>query len=77
MATNDEAPAVTNVDDIVLRDLESKFSNVLCPVHGTPPRFEVAADGSVVEFMCCEALREIIRELQARENADPTDGVAP
>jgi hypothetical protein len=77
MTTNDEAPEVRNVDDIVLRDLESKFSNVACPVHNTPPRFETAPDGSVIEYMCCDALREIIRELQAKEASDTTDGVMP
>jgi hypothetical protein len=75
-----QAPEVTQVDDIVLRDLESKYSTVACPVHGTPPSFEVAPDGSVVERMCCEALRQIVRELQANEGAvaegqgDPTEG---
>ena len=77
MTTNDEAPEVRNVDDIVLRDLESKFSNVACPVHGTPPKFETASDGSVIEIMCCDALREIIRELQSKEASDTTDGAMP
>ncbi|HZF55166.1 MAG TPA: hypothetical protein VE093_41225 [Polyangiaceae bacterium] len=62
-------PEVTHVDDVVLRDLESKYSTVSCPVHNVPPTFEVAADGSVVERMCCEALSQIIRELQANESA--------
>ncbi len=80
MSTDDPqtgVPEITQVDDIVLRDLESKFSSVACPVHGDPPRFEVGPDGSVIERMCCEALHAIIRELQAREDdagTEPTAG---
>lgn len=60
-------PDVTNVDEVVLRDLESKYSSVACPVHGEAPKFEVAPDGSVIERMCCATLLEIIRELQAKD----------
>lgn len=58
---------ITDVDVNVLRDLESKYSTVACPVHNTPPSFEVAPDGSVVERLCCEVLLRIFRELQAKE----------
>jgi hypothetical protein len=64
------APSVTEVDDSVLRDLESKYSTVRCPVHDEPPRFEVGPDGAVVERLCCETLLSIFRELQASEKAE-------
>ncbi|MCC6555605.1 MAG: hypothetical protein IT372_21800 [Polyangiaceae bacterium] len=57
-------PDITEIDDNVLKDLESKYSGVACPVHGTPPSFEVGEDGAVVERICCEALLQILRELQ-------------
>ncbi len=59
-------PEITEVDESVLRDLQSKYSGVACPVHGTAPEFEVAPDGSVVERFCCESLLRIVRELQAK-----------
>jgi hypothetical protein len=62
-----EVPEVKDVDAGVLRDLESRYSGVACPVHGGPPEFAVASDGSVVERFCCESLLRIIRELQAKE----------
>lgn len=62
-----DASDITDVDVNVLRDLESKYSTVACPVHNTPPSFEVAPDGSVVERLCCEVLLRIFRELQAQE----------
>jgi len=55
------------IDDSVLRDLESKFSEVACPIHGGPPQFELATDGSVVERFCCDTLLKMVRELQAKE----------
>jgi hypothetical protein len=58
---------VIEVDVNVLRDLESKYATVACPVHNSPPSFDVAPDGSVVERMCCEVLLRIFRELQAKE----------
>jgi hypothetical protein len=66
-------PEIQHVDPIVLRDLESKYSNVACPVHGGPPKFDVAADGSIVETICCEALLKIVRELQAQEGEQPPE----
>jgi hypothetical protein len=63
---------VTAVDDGVLRDLESKYANVICPVHGVPPKFEVDAQGGVVESFCCDALLQIFRELEAGEGAAGT-----
>jgi hypothetical protein len=59
---------VTEVDDVVLRDLESKYADVLCPIHGSPPKFEVDAKGGVVEAFCCDALLQIFRELEAKED---------
>lgn len=54
-------------DAVARRDLASKYAGVQCPVHGTPPEFDVQADGSVTERFCCEALVQIIRELERRE----------
>lgn len=66
---NPDVPEITEVDEVVLRDLESKYAGVMCPVHNVPPRFEVAPDGSVIESICCEALLSIFRELQAGSQA--------
>jgi len=63
-------PEVTEVDDVVLRDLASRFADVACPVHNEPPRFEIDKAGSVVEHMCCEVLLRIVRELQAKEGSE-------
>lgn len=57
---------VRDIDEGVLTDLESTFADVRCPVHGSPPAFDVAPDGSVVEHMCCETLLSIVRELQIK-----------
>ncbi|MGK3996963.1 hypothetical protein [Sorangium sp. So ce1024] len=64
---------VREVDESVLKDLESKYADVACPIHGGPPSFELAPDGSVVERFCCQALLSIVRELQvaAGERAAP------
>jgi len=67
---NEPLSQVTEVDGNVLRDLESKYSTIACPVHNTPPSFEVASDGSVVEHLCCEVLLRIFRELQAKEEQE-------
>ncbi len=64
-------PEIRHVDPIVLRDLESKYSNVACPVHGVGPKFDIAEDGSLIETMCCDVLLKIVRELQARESEPP------
>lgn len=66
---------VREVDESVLKDLESKYADVACPMHGVPPAFELAPDGSVVERFCCEALLAIVRELQvaAGERPAPTE----
>jgi hypothetical protein len=66
-------PEIHHVDPIVLRDLESKYSNVRCPVHGVGPKFDVAADGSVIETMCCDVLLKIVRELQAQPGEPPEE----
>ncbi len=68
------AGEVTEVDEQVLRDLESKYTDVICPVHGAPPKFEVDAKGGVVEAFCCDALLQIFRELQAKEDVEKGDG---
>lgn len=62
---------VRDVDESVLTDLESKFADVRCPVHGSPPAFDVASDGSVVEHICCETLLSIVRELQIEAGERP------
>ncbi|MGK3990144.1 hypothetical protein WME99_44280 [Sorangium sp. So ce136] len=68
---------VREVDESVLEDLESKYADVACPMHGGPPTFELAPDGSVVERFCCPALLSIVRELQiaAGERPPPPDEV--
>jgi hypothetical protein len=66
-----EVRDVRDVDESVLKDLESKYIDVACPVHGTPPTFEVGPDGSVVEAFCCEALLAIVRELQVQAGERP------
>ncbi|WP_437597050.1 hypothetical protein [Sorangium sp. So ce590] len=62
---------VREVDDSVLKDLESKYAEVACPMHGGPPSFELASDGSVVERFCCPALLSIVRELQVAAGERP------
>jgi hypothetical protein len=71
-----EAPKPESLEDvpqdvIAVRDLLSKYADVRCPVHDLPPDFRNEADGSIVEHLCCEALAQILRELQAK---DPDDG---
>lgn len=61
---------VTEIDDQILRDLESKHAGVICPVHGVAPKFEVDGKGGVVESFCCDALLQIFRELSTREDAE-------
>jgi hypothetical protein len=63
-------PEVRHVDPIVLRDLQSKFANVSCPVHNVTPKFDVAGDGSIVETICCEVLLRIVRELQEKDDGE-------
>jgi hypothetical protein len=71
-------PSVTEVDEGVLRDLESKYIDVRCPVHDEPPKFEVGPDGAVVERFCCETLLSVFRELQASDQEGITsDSSAP
>ncbi|MDC0680854.1 hypothetical protein [Sorangium atrum] len=68
---------VREVDESVLKDLESRYADVACPVHGDPPSFELAPDGSVVERFCCPALLSIVRELQVaagERSPPPEDG---
>jgi hypothetical protein len=69
-AQNRPVPDVKEIDDRVLRDLESKYASTRCPVHDTPPKFEVDAKGGVVETFCCDALLQIVRELQAGERGE-------
>jgi hypothetical protein len=70
-------PEVRHVDPIVLRDLQSRFANVSCPVHDVTPKFDVAEDGSIVETICCEVLLNIVRELQATEGNEGDGGDTP
>jgi hypothetical protein len=58
---------ITQVDESILRDMESKHASTACPIHGLPASFEVAPDGAVVERFCCDALLRIVRELQSRD----------
>ncbi|WP_437590942.1 hypothetical protein [Sorangium sp. So ce1000] len=62
---------VREVDESILKDLESRYADVACPVHGEPPTFELAPDGSVVERFCCPALLSIVRELQVAAGERP------
>ncbi|WP_437781719.1 hypothetical protein [Sorangium sp. So ce1097] len=62
---------VREVDESVLKDLESRYADVACPIHGGPPSFELASDGSVVERFCCQALLSIVRELQVAAGERP------
>ncbi|HVY47817.1 MAG TPA: hypothetical protein VHB21_18140 [Minicystis sp.] len=62
-------PEIKHVDPGVLRDLDAKYADVLCPIHGVKPKFEVDENGDVVETMCCAALLQIVRELQAKDAA--------
>ncbi|AUX48750.1 hypothetical protein SOCE26_102910 [Sorangium cellulosum] len=62
---------VREIDEGVLKDLESKYTDVACPLHGGPPAFELAPDGSVVERFCCPALLAIVRELQVAAGERP------
>jgi len=54
-------------------DMSSKYADIRCPVHNVPPEFEVGPEGAVIERMCCEALAQIFRELQATEEDDEDD----
>lgn len=51
-------------------DMASRYADIRCPVHDVPPQFEVGADGEVIERLCCEALAQIFRQLQASEAAE-------
>ena len=62
-----EVKGVTNDD--IRGDLGSRYADVLCPVHGVPPKFEVDAAGVATEGFCCEMLGQIFRELRAKEDA--------
>jgi hypothetical protein len=75
--TGARAREVTDVDDSVLKDLESKYADVACPVHGGPPAFEIGPDGAVVERMCCEVLLQIVRELQVAAGERAPTAEAP
>ena len=65
---SDDPLLVREVDERVLEDLSSKYSNVLCPVHGTPPRFDVEGK-AVREWFCCETLLSLVRELSKEDAA--------
>jgi hypothetical protein len=64
-----ETREVTEVDEGILRDLQSRYRDVRCPIHDSPPKFEVDAKGGVIESFCCDALLQIFRELKAKEQA--------
>ena len=67
---------ITEVNDSILHDLGSKYADVLCPVHGVPPKFEVDGKGGVVESFCCDALLQIFRELSAKEDDEDSGSAA-
>jgi hypothetical protein len=70
--SEEKSPAVrevTEVDEGILRDLQSRYRDVRCPIHDSPPRFDVDARGGVVESFCCDALLQIFRELKAKDQA--------
>lgn len=60
---------VTEVNEQILRDLQAKHADVICPVHGERPRFDIDEKGGVVESFCCDALLQIFREVGSRESA--------
>jgi hypothetical protein len=57
-------------DARAVRDLTSKYAGVLCPVHNIPAEFSNEADGSIVEHICCEALAQILAELEAKDRSE-------
>ena len=65
----DTEPSIQEVDDRVLEDLASKYSTVSCPIHGTPPRFDVE-NRAVREWFCCETLLSLVRELSRKDALD-------
>jgi hypothetical protein len=72
MSDNDEARGRAGqargvTEDDILGDLQSKYTDVRCPVHGVPPKFEVDQAGGIIEGFCCETLGQIFRELRAGE----------
>jgi phage/plasmid primase-like uncharacterized protein len=72
MSQEDEKQAareVTEVDAAILRDLQSKHADVICPVHGERPRFDIDEAGGVVESFCCDALMQIFREVGSSPTA--------
>ena len=70
MSQEEQPPReITDVDDQILRDLQSKHASVVCPLHGERPRFDVDGKGSVVESFCCDTLLQIFRELGAGDRA--------
>jgi hypothetical protein len=71
---SEQERAVTEVDASILRDLESRYADTVCPVHGVPPKFEIDEKGGVVESFCCDALLQIFRELAAEEDAEDAAG---
>lgn len=63
-----DTPEIDDVEANILHDMESKYADMLCPVHGVPPKFEIDAKGGVVEAFCCHALLQMFRELSAEED---------
>jgi hypothetical protein len=51
----------------ILEDVRSRYADVLCPVHGVPPQFDVDEKGGVIEAFCCETLGQIFGELRGGE----------
>lgn len=73
MATEDQDEDITELSEMADRiqlDMTSRYADLRCPVHNVRPEFEVGPEGEVTERLCCEALGQIFRELQATEAED-------
>jgi hypothetical protein len=81
MENDDRDEDITEQSEMAERielDMVSKYADVRCPVHNVPPEFEIGADGAVIERLCCEALAQIFRQLQATEAEDEiTEEIPP
>lgn len=80
MENDDRDEDITEQSEMAGRielDMASKYADIRCPVHNVPPQFEVQPDGDVIERLCCEALTQIFRELQAVEAEDEVTEETP
>ena len=73
MENYDRDEDITEQSEMAVRielDMASKYADIRFPVHDVAPQFEVGPEGDVIERLCCEALTQIFRELQATEAED-------